>query len=88
LERFFKPRWPFFTHPLVERLIGVLLLLLALIVALPIPFGNMIPAIIIVMICLGMIEQDGLVLAISALSTCIFVIFFAGAIATLFPIGF
>jgi hypothetical protein len=87
LERFFKPRWLIFTHPLVERLLGVLLLLLALIVALPIPFGNMIPAIIIVMICLGMIEQDGLMLAISGVSTCATLILLAGAIATLFQKG-
>jgi hypothetical protein len=86
LERFFKPRWLIFTHPLVERLLGVLLLLLALIVALPIPFGNMIPAIIIVVICLGMIEQDGLMLALSGVSTCAIVILLAGGIAALFPV--
>lgn len=85
LERFFKPRWHFFTHPLMERLIGVLLLLLALVVALPIPFGNMIPAIIIVMICLGMIEQDGLMLALSGVSTCVVLILLAGTIVTLLP---
>jgi hypothetical protein len=88
LERFFRPRWPIFTHPIVERLIGILLLFLALIVALPIPFGNMIPAIIIVMICLGMIEQDGLMLALSGVSTCAIVILLAGGIAALFPIRF
>jgi hypothetical protein len=86
LERFFKPRWHMFTHPLVQRLIGVLLLLLALIVALPIPFGNMIPAIIIVIICLGMIEQDGLMLALSGVITCVVVLLLAGGIATLLPI--
>lgn len=66
VERIFKPRWPFFTHPIFERCLGLLLVLLAVIIALPIPFGNMLPAIAVVFICLGMIEKDGLVLALSS----------------------
>lgn len=69
LEYFFEPRWSFFTSPEAERCVGVILLILGFIIALPIPFGNMLPAIAIVMICLGLIEKDGLVIAISALIT-------------------
>jgi hypothetical protein len=67
LEYFFEPRWPFFTSPEAERGVGVLLLFLSIIIALPIPFGNMLPAIIIVLICLGLIEKDGLIIAISGM---------------------
>lgn len=67
LEYFFEPRWSFFTTPEAERCVGVVLLLLGVIIALPIPFGNMLPAIAIVMICLGLIEKDGLIIAISGL---------------------
>ena len=67
LEYFFEPRWPLFTSPEAERCVGVILLFLSLIIALPIPFGNMLPAIIIVLICLGLIEKDGLIIAISGI---------------------
>lgn len=86
LERFFKPRWQFFTHPAFERLIGLLLVVLAVIIALPIPFGNMLPAIAVVLVCLGMIEKDGLVLAISSVIICLILMVAIGAIATVAPI--
>ncbi|MEA5503762.1 exopolysaccharide biosynthesis protein [Halotia wernerae UHCC 0503] len=64
LECFFEPRWTLFTSPEAERCVGVILLFLSFIIALPIPFGNILPAIIIVLICLGLIEKDGLIIAI------------------------
>ncbi|MDZ4876968.1 MAG: hypothetical protein CLLPBCKN_006403 [Chroococcidiopsis cubana SAG 39.79] len=67
LEGFVEPRWSFFTSPEAERCVGALLLILGFIIALPIPFGNMLPAIAIVLICLGLIEKDGLIIAISGL---------------------
>lgn len=67
LEGFVQPRWSFFTSPEAERCVGVILLTLGFIIALPIPFGNMLPAIAIVLICLGLIEKDGLIIAISGL---------------------
>jgi hypothetical protein len=67
LESFIEPRWPFFTTPEAERCVGAVVLLLGFIIALPIPFGNMLPAIAIVLICLGLIEKDGLIIAIASL---------------------
>uniref|UniRef100_B8HK83 Exopolysaccharide synthesis ExoD n=1 Tax=Cyanothece sp. (strain PCC 7425 / ATCC 29141) TaxID=395961 RepID=B8HK83_CYAP4 len=67
LEAFCQPRLPFFTSPAAERGVGLVLVLLGVIIALPIPFGNMLPAIAIVLICLGLIEKDGLIIAISGL---------------------
>lgn len=69
LEYFVQPRLPFFTSPEAERSVGVVLLFLSFIIALPIPFGNMLPAIVIVLICLGLIEKDGLIIAVSAMIT-------------------
>lgn len=86
IERILKPRWQFFTHPAFERCIGLLLMILAVVVALPIPFGNMLPAMAIVFICLGMIEKDGLVLAISSLAACVILAVAIAAILTLLPI--
>jgi hypothetical protein len=76
LERLLKPRWPLFTQPFFVRLTGIVLLLLAGIVALPIPFGNMLPAMVIVLICLGMIERDGCAIALSAICTIAMITFF------------
>lgn len=39
-------------------------LLLALVIALPIPFGNLPPALCVLLIALGMIQKDGVLAAI------------------------
>lgn len=80
LEHLLKPRWPFFTQPIVERLIGLLVLVLALVIALPIPFGNFLPAIAIITISLGMIEKDGRAIAVGCLSAGVILLVMASAI--------
>lgn len=47
--------------PRAQALLGLPVLLLAIAVALPIPFGNFLPVGALVMIALGLIERDGLV---------------------------
>ena len=42
-----------------DRLVGVLCLVLALVLFLPIPFGNIPPAIAISVIALGLLARDG-----------------------------
>lgn len=64
LERWLKPRYRRCTGPQAERLLGGWCALQATILALPIPFANMPPALCIVLIALGLLERDGaLVLA-------------------------
>ncbi|MCH2037048.1 MAG: exopolysaccharide biosynthesis protein [Rickettsiales bacterium] len=55
-----RPRLLFMTRPLMERIIGVFVLLSSISMAMPIPFSNTIPSIGIVIMSLGMIEKDGL----------------------------
>ncbi len=43
-----------------EKLLGALALILAVVVTLPIPLGNMLPAFAICLIALGVLERDGL----------------------------
>ena len=45
--------------PLATRLTGALCVVLALILLLPIPFGNMPTALAISMLALGMLQRDG-----------------------------
>jgi hypothetical protein len=59
-ERLLVPRLLFITGIRGEQVIGAFCLLLALVLALPIPLGNMLPAIAISMLALGVLERDGL----------------------------
>ena len=61
LERILKPRLAFIVVPhMAERLIGLVAFPLALILFLPIPFGNIPPAAAIACLALGLAERDGL----------------------------
>ncbi len=60
LERVLRPRWLPLTSALAERAIGGACLLLALIVTLPIPFGNQPPSLAIALFAVGIFERDGL----------------------------
>lgn len=64
LERFMKPRWRVFGVLTAERWTGAFCLLLAVVLALPIPFGNLLPAIGVALISLGLIEEDGALVGI------------------------
>jgi hypothetical protein len=58
-ERLLKPRFQILTSPFADRLTGAACLILSIILTLPIPFGNMPPAVAITAFALGMIESDG-----------------------------
>ncbi|ALG73826.1 exopolysaccharide biosynthesis protein [Azospirillum thiophilum] len=59
LERRLRPRLPALSGPAAERLLGLAVMLLAGILALPIMFGNQPPALAIALIALGLMESDG-----------------------------
>ncbi|MBT9370610.1 exopolysaccharide biosynthesis protein [Rhizobium sp. CSW-27] len=58
-ERMLKPRYPALSQPAMERLIGVICLVLSIILALPIPLGNMLPAVALCVMAFGILEKDG-----------------------------
>jgi len=60
LERRLRPRLTFLLNPVGDRLVGAICFLLALIVFLPIPFGNMLPSLAIAAFGIGAVERDGL----------------------------
>lgn len=66
LERVSRPRWQNLASQ--TRLIGAICLVLSLIIALPIPFGNMLPALCIVGIAIGMLQRDGVLVALSSVA--------------------
>lgn len=59
-DKFMAPRFQVLVSPQAERLIGAFVLLLASVLVLPIPLGNMLPAFAICLIALGVLEKDGL----------------------------
>ncbi len=70
VEKLLSQRLGALTSQPAERLLGALCLLLSLLLSLPIPFGNLMPALAICVIALGILERDGywilLGLAVSA----------------------
>jgi hypothetical protein len=60
LERALQPRLEFMTAPWAERLIGLGCLALSVLVFLPVPFANLVPATGIMLFGFSMLERDGL----------------------------
>ncbi|MFN0113537.1 MAG: exopolysaccharide biosynthesis protein [Paracoccaceae bacterium] len=60
LERLAHPRlWPGYDS-LLDRVFGAFVFCLALLIALPIPFGNTMPALAVILTSLGFMARDGL----------------------------
>lgn len=66
-ETLIKPRGWFLGGRLAERVIGLLALILAIVIFLPIPFGNWLPAFALAVIGFAHMERDGLGLVAGAL---------------------
>ena len=60
VERVLKPRLTALVDGFQDRLIGAICLVLALVLFLPIPLGNMLPALAVALFALGLLERDGL----------------------------
>lgn len=59
-ERLLQPRISPLALPPMEYLVGLVCLLLAVVLVLPVPLGNMLPALAISLLALGILERDGL----------------------------
>ncbi|MBB3946227.1 hypothetical protein GGQ73_002173 [Rhizobium skierniewicense] len=60
VQKLLKPRLEGLLSPVFERVIGLICLVLAVILALPIPLGNILPAIAIGCFSFALLERDGL----------------------------
>ena len=60
LELFTRPRLDWLFAPIGERLIGVVCTLLALVLVLPIPLGNLAPGATVAVLALSLLQRDGL----------------------------
>jgi hypothetical protein len=59
MERWLKPRFSWLTSKGMERVIGLWLVFLTLVLLVPVPFGNALPAFAITIVAAGLIEKDG-----------------------------
>lgn len=57
------------TGPAAQALLGIPVFLLAVVIALPIPFGNILPVLSLVVLAVALMERDGLVTLIGLLLT-------------------
>ena len=64
LERLVRPRWPRPFHA-TRRLTGFVLLLLGLSMVSPVPFSHLMPALVIMLMAVAYLEEDGVALLIA-----------------------
>jgi hypothetical protein len=82
-ERLLKPRLSGLALPPAEYVIGFVCLVLSLILVLPIPFGNMLPAIAISVFAFGILERDGVWVIAAALLSILSITVAAGVVFAL-----
>ena len=75
MEFFLKPRLVFITSKYMEMINGLMLLVLAFLLMLPIPLSNFIFASLIIIFSLGLMEKDGVFILVSYVGGIIYVAF-------------
>jgi hypothetical protein len=84
IERVSRPRLAFLFGPVGDRVIGVVCTLLALVLVLPIPFGNLLPAAAVAVLAFALVQRDGVLALVGhllALASLGVLVLTAGALA-------
>jgi hypothetical protein len=87
LEKLLAPRLRFMFGPVGDRVIGLVCFILAVVLILPIPLGNMLPAAAISAFALALTQRDGLLALLGYLLTtvsCGVLVLSAGAVVAVF----
>ena len=68
LETFIRPRWhtPFTA---TNRLVGLIVILLALTILIPIPFSNIVPGALTMLVAFAYLEEDGILLFVALIAS-------------------
>lgn len=64
VERLIRPRWPT-PFQTTKRLTGIVMLLLGLSIISPLPFSHVVPALVIMLLALAYLEEDGVALLVA-----------------------
>ena len=76
-EKWIKPRHWFLDTRLSERIFGVYVFVLGIVVMVPVPFGNWLPSLALAIIAIGLTERDGKCVIFGSLIGSIAIIIFA-----------
>lgn len=79
-DRLMAPRLQWLCSPGAQQVLGLACLILALVLFLPIPLGNMLPAFAICLIALGVLERDGLWIVLGLVTGVVAVIIVSGVL--------
>lgn len=79
LERFSYPRWPT-PFQATKRMVGGVVLLLALSLQSPLPFSQIVPNFVVILIAFAFLEADGLLLTVALLLALVSIAFTAATI--------
>jgi hypothetical protein len=67
VERLVHPRWPTLFQT-TKRLTGIMMLLLGLSMVSPVPFSQVVPALVIMLLALAYLEEDGIALLVALIA--------------------
>ena len=81
LERIVRPRAGWLAGPWARMPVGIICLALAIIITLPVPLGHVVPGTAISVLALGLIERDGIAIALGIFTAVVglLVVIFASA---------
>lgn len=88
IEYLIRPRLSYITHGIFSYMIGISGFIMALALALPIPFTNTVPAVGIAIMAIGVLMRDGLAVIIGAIIGSIWVILLVSFVTIYGPEGF
>ncbi|MDP3031254.1 MAG: exopolysaccharide biosynthesis protein [Rhodocyclaceae bacterium] len=83
-EKLLKPRASVLAMPPMEYFVGLVCLLLSLVLVLPIPLGNMLPALAISLMALGLLERDGVWISSGLIMALVSMVVVSGVVFALF----
>ena len=79
-EKLLKPRLSLLISAPAERVVGTICFILAMVLLLPIPLGNMLPALAICLFAFGILEKDGLWIIAGGLVSALALVIVSGVI--------
>jgi len=84
VERLSRPRMPWLTGEVADVVTGLTCVFLAVMMALPVPFGDLLPGVTLIVLGLGVMQRDGAAILLGALGTvaCVIYLFLVWAAVT------
>ena len=69
VERLSRPRMPWLTGEIADVVTGLTCVFLAVMMALPVPFGDLLPGVTLIVLGVGVMQRDGVAVLLGAMGT-------------------